>query len=258
MKTVFITGVSSGIGRACADMFLEHGWKVAGTSRSGSEIPGISVYAMDLSDPASIVSSIEKAFSEERIDLFVQCAGSGTAGAFEDFSDEQLSGEINVLFLGASRVIKQAITCMRGQGGGRIIVIGSVAGRIPLPYQDVYSACKAALFSLVSAVRLEVAQFGIDMCVVEPGDTKTGFTSARKLTDKNTYGRDRDRAIAQFEHDEINGVSPKTAASAVYAISQKKKIRARYAVCLKYKLLCFIFGICPGPVRDFALRALYF
>ena len=258
MKTVFITGASSGIGLACAELFNQKGWRVIGTSRSAKENPFAEMIPLELNSNESIEAAFDKAFSMAKIDLVVQCAGAGTAGAFEDFSDEQLAAEIDTLFTGAARVIKAAVSHLRKQNtGGRIVVIGSVAGRIPLPYQNVYSACKAALLSLVSSVRLEVRQFGIEMCVVEPGDTKTGFTAARRFTQNMSYGKDCEHAIAAFERDELNGVSPMTSALEVWRSANRKHLRAHYAVCFQYKLLCFIFAICPGFIREFALKMLY-
>ena len=259
MKTVFITGASSGIGRAASELFLKEGYRVIGTSRSKKEVPGVEMLTLDLSSNESIESAIEEGFKMAgEVDIFVQCAGSGTAGAFGDFSDEELTSEIDTLFTGASRVMKCAINHFRSQGHGRLIVVGSLAARIPLPYQNVYSACKAALYTLVSAVRQEVRQFGIEISVIEPGDTKTGYTAARRFTKKMTYGKDCENAIKHFEHDEINGVSAYTAAREIYRAAMAKHPRSRYAVCFKYKFLAFIFSLLPCRLREFAVKKLYF
>lgn len=257
MKRVFITGASSGIGLETALLFKKEGWEVIGTSRSEKHIDGIRMIKLDICSASSIEAAFTEAFSSGRIDLVVQCAGSGRAGALEDFSDEQIEDEINILLTGASRVIRTAIGAMRRQGGGRIIVVGSVASVIPLPYQNLYSACKAALLSLVSAVRLETEQFGIDMCLVAPGDTKTGFTSARRFTAASTYGKACEKALAKFAHDEENGLPPVTAAKEIFKAANRRKLRLRYSVCAQYKLLSFIYLLSPQFIRDSVIKLMY-
>ena len=256
-KTVFITGASSGIGLATAKMFLEKGWNVIGTSRAERNIDGIRMIKMELLD----LNSIKEAFAAAGdFDVMVQCAGSGTAGAFEDFSQEQLKHEIETDFTGALMVIKEAIACLRKRGGGKIVAVGSVAGRIPLPYQSIYSACKAGISAAIHALRLEVKQFGITMSVIEPGDTKTGFTGARVFTkdiEDSPYRKECSSAIAQFEKDEMHGKSPETAARAIYKAATKKHPSWRSAVCLKYKFLCVVAAALPSRLRDWVLRLMY-
>ena len=143
-----VTGASSGIGRAIAESLLKRGMRVYGTSRhpAAETENGIHMLPLDLSDAASVSAAIDELFRREgRIDLLVNNAGAGIGGAVEDASPEDLRRQLDVAFFGHVLVTRAVLPRMRASGGGRILFTGSVAAGIPIPYQAMYSASKAAL-----------------------------------------------------------------------------------------------------------------
>lgn len=149
---------------------------------------------------------------------------------------------------------------MRKKGRGLIVVIGSIAGRLPIPMQSHYSSSKYALEAMVEAIRMEAAPYGIRAVIVEPGDTSTGFTAARKTVaenDASVYGSVMKRSVSRMEKDETNGKDPSTVAAAVLKAVNRKNPPVRIAVGLEYKLLMFINRFMPDKFREFVLKRLY-
>ena len=181
----FVTGGSSGIGLAVMRELVSRGFRVYGTSRkvprgAVTRKESLDYVYLDLSDEASISEALELVPAREgHIDLLVNNAGFGVAGAAEDMPFADAEKQMDVNFFGPLRVMRAVLPHMRGDRGGRIITIGSLAAEFPVPFQSIYSASKAALRALTAAMRAETAPFQIELSVVEPGDTRTGFTAAR-------------------------------------------------------------------------------
>ena len=149
---------------------------------------------------------------------------------------------------------------MRKQGRGLLIVIGSIAGRVSIPMQSQYSASKYALEAFTDAVRMEMKSFGVRACIIEPGDTKTGFTSARitqKEDDQSVYGNVLLKSVAKMASDEQKGRSPESVARIAISLAGKKEPPARIPVGLDYKALMFLLRLMPDRCKEFILRKLY-
>lgn len=258
-KVVLITGIKGGIGAACARAFSDAGYKVAGTSRSAGE----GIYAMDATNPDSIQSCIDAAIRDlGRIDVLICCAGAGLGGALEDYSLDQLEYELKLNAIGTARIIRCVLPHMRAQGGGRIISISSVAALIPIPYQALYSASKAAISAMTRAVRLETAGFGIQLCSIEPGDTKTDFTGNRQYAEgiaaNAAYKKDCESSLNTMMYDEMHGAEPDTVARAALKQAERRRMKASVVVGASYKLLVFLARHVPVGVIEKGLRILYF
>jgi NAD(P)-dependent dehydrogenase (short-subunit alcohol dehydrogenase family) len=182
---VLVTGCSSGIGKACCDRLAGAGRSVYGASRTPCA-PGRWRYvAMDVTDDASVARAVGAVMAQEgRIDALVHSAGVSLAGAVEDATLEEAKRQFDTNFFGTVRVLRAVLPAMRAQAGGRIIVIGSIGGLIGLPFIGHYSASKFALDGLVEALRLEVAPFGIEACLLHPGDFRTAI-SANQILSRN-------------------------------------------------------------------------
>ena len=124
---------------------------------------------------------------EDHIDVLINNAGFGISGAVEFTKTEDAQHQLDVNFFGMVRMNRQVLPVMRRQCYGRIVNLSSVAGAIPIPFQTYYSASKAAINSYTMALANEVKPFGIQVCCVQPGDIRTGFTAARE---KNPEGDD--------------------------------------------------------------------
>ena len=186
-KNVFVTGASSGIGQACAIAFAKNGCTVTGVSRNTEEktelFPGggsLSLHRLDVTDEAAVRGFVERL---PGVDIAVLCAGMGVAGPAETTPSEMTRRQMEVNYFGTINAAQPCLTRMRGQGKGLLIVIGSIAGRVSIPMQSQYSASKYALEAFTDAVRMEMKKYGVRACIIEPGDTKTGFTAARVTQD---------------------------------------------------------------------------
>ncbi len=273
-QVVLLTGASSGIGKATAEWLMERGFHVYGTSRKAAGIKDgqpfqsspsggfIEMIPLDVSSEASAENAVRTVLERERrIDVLISNAGMGIAGSIEDTSIQEAETQFDINFFGALRMIRQVLPVMRKQGRGRIIVVSSVAALISIPYQSMYSASKSALEALVEALRHEVAPFGIKACLVEPGDTRTGFTSSRVIAeaageDSPYYGRFR-KSLGRMEHDEQNGAPPEKVAGVIHGMIMRKNPPIRKAVGLGYKTILILKRLLPSWLVEKLVGMLY-
>jgi NAD(P)-dependent dehydrogenase (short-subunit alcohol dehydrogenase family) len=182
-KTWFITGTSSGFGRLLTEMLLARGDRVVGTLRKPGALDdlkarygdALEIVIMDLTDTASVRAGIDKAFHDGRVDVVVNNAGYGLFGAAEEVTDEQIQHILDTNLTGSIQVIRAAIPRLRERGGGRIVQVSSEGGQIAYPNFSLYHASKWGIEGFIEAVLQEVASFGIDFLIVEPGPSKTDF-----------------------------------------------------------------------------------
>lgn len=257
-----VTGASSGIGRAIAETLAGLGMRVYGTSRrpAVADSGAVAMLRLDLRDAASIDSAVAEVIRREgRIDLLVNNAGAGIGGAVEDTEESELAGQMEAGFFGHVRVTRACLPHMRRTGGGRILFTGSVAAGIPIPYQAMYSAAKAALRAFASALAGEVAQFDIDVAVIEPGDTRTGFTDRRTKTAPagSPYAERFAHSIAVMEKDERSGDSPEKIARVVVRAALSRRPKPRITVGFKYKLFDLLRRMLPERLTQKIIAALY-
>jgi NAD(P)-dependent dehydrogenase (short-subunit alcohol dehydrogenase family) len=186
----FITGASSGIGKALAEHALADGDTVVGTFRQAEEAdafsrtsPGRSIGTVaDVRDAAEAAAAVGQAIGEVgRIDVVVNAAAYAIVGAVEELSTAELSEQINVNLLGAHRVIRAALPWMRERGRGHIVNVSSVAGQVGAAGLGAYDASKAALELLSEALRAEVGPLGIRVIIVEPGNIRTNWAGRSML-----------------------------------------------------------------------------
>lgn len=239
-KIAIVTGASSGIGRCEKVRLEEAGFKVYNFSRHNIE-GGTNFVEVDVTDRKAVFDAVDKVVSTEgRIDLLVNNAGFGIAGAIETTPEELAKRQIEVNFWGAVNCTQAVLPHMRAQNGGRIINTSSVAAVFSIPFQTFYSCSKAAINSFTSALRNEVKAFNITACAVMPGDIKTGFTGNRIKTEEHSAYSNQERSIGVMEKDEINGMSPDVVAKKVKKLALKKRVSPLYTVGGKYKLLVFL------------------
>jgi NAD(P)-dependent dehydrogenase (short-subunit alcohol dehydrogenase family) len=218
-RSVLVTGASSGIGALCAERLAMRGWHVLAASRRASAPPGCAGVAMDVDDDASVTRALAAAGP---LDALVACAGFGLAGAIEDTAPAEARAQFETNFFGAHRVVQAALPGMRARGGGRIVLVSSLAAGVPLPYQAFYSASKAALSSYAEALRLELAPCGIRVACIEPGNFRTGFTGSRRRaqgwTPASAYAAGAEASLQWMEHDERRAPPPDAVAGRIVAV----------------------------------------
>ncbi|KZD24276.1 SDR family oxidoreductase [Tardiphaga robiniae] len=185
--TWFITGTSSGFGRALTEQLLARGDRVAATLRKLNALDDLKaqygdrlwIATLDVTDTAAVRGVVDRAFAElGRIDVVVNNAGYGLVGAGEEVSDDQIRHQIDTNLIGSIQVIRAALPHLRAQGGGRILQLSSAGGQIAFPALGLYHASKWGIEGFVEAVAQEVAPFNIALTLVEPGATQTDFGSS--------------------------------------------------------------------------------
>lgn len=188
MKTVLVTGTSSGIGYACVARFHAAGWQVLATVRKPADaamlraqFSGITVLEVDLVDSLAVQRVIGDALAMAGgVDVLVNNAGASIIGAAEELSLNDFRAQIDLNLLAAIQVTQLALPFMRAKKAGRIVQVSSGFGRIALPMFSAYCAAKFALEGFSEALAPEVAPFGIAVSLIEPGPVKTRFDSNRR------------------------------------------------------------------------------
>ena len=182
-QTIFITGSSTGLGRATALLFARKGWKVIATLRHPdkeaelAEVEGITVLPLDVTDPAQIAETAKAALALGPIDVLFNNAGYGLAGAFEGATDEQLVTQLNTNLLGVMRVTQALLPALREQGHGLILTTTSIGGLVTFPFNSVYHATKWGLEGWSESLAFELAPFGLRVKTIAPGGIATDFAS---------------------------------------------------------------------------------
>jgi NAD(P)-dependent dehydrogenase (short-subunit alcohol dehydrogenase family) len=172
MKTALVTGASSGIGRACAVHLANSGWRVlAGVRRAGDAPDGTEEVLLDVTDGEQIRAA---AGLVDQLDGLVNNAGIAIAAPVEFVPPEELRHQLEVNIVGQVAVTQAFLPALR-RARGRIVFMGSIAGKSALPFLSPYAASKHALEALADSLRLELRPFGIHVSIVEPGTIKTAI-----------------------------------------------------------------------------------
>lgn len=259
-KTAFVTGASSGIGRAAALALTKAGYRVIGTSRKATpdEVRGgIRMIACDVTNDASVVEAVAQAHSElGRIDLLVNNAGYALSGAAEESSVDQVRSLFDTNFLGVVRVTNAVLPFMRAQGQGRILNIGSVLGLIPGPFGAYYSASKHAIEGYSESLDHEVRAFGIRVAVIEPWATKTSIEANSPQGDRPVaaYAQTLTRYRAAFDLAMVTGDTAEDVASTILRAAQDRVPRLRYPSGKAARQTSFARRFLPRALFDRTLR----
>lgn len=262
-QVVLLTGASRGIGNTCATFLAKRGHTVYGTSRAPGTRPRMideffELLPMDYLDEASINSVVSGIIEKEgRVDLLVCNAGKTISGAVENTPPAEGSRQMEVNFMGAARMIHAVLPTMRRNKRGTILIIGSFAGRVGLPFNAFYSASKFALEGYVESLRLELAPSGIRLALIEPGSVRTGYDSS--ITpfiggSDDVYLDDHARVLKKITDYASEGINPVVIARLVYRLMGKKRLKTRYTVGLIHQKLAFwLLCSLPSRMREYIL-----
>ena len=180
-KTIFITGSSSGLGRATAKLFSSKPWKVIATMRNPDKeteldrLAGVVLLPLDVTDSKQIKITVDRAVAVGGVDVVFNNAGYGMAGPLEGLTDEQMVRMVDTNMMGAIRTTKAFLPYFRQKGSGLFINTTSIGGLITVPFNSLYHATKWALEGWSESMAFELKQFGIGLKIVEPGGMKTDF-----------------------------------------------------------------------------------
>ncbi len=266
-KVALVTGGSSGIGEATALKLAELGYTTYAAARRAERMEhltkaGIRTLAMDVTDEDSVQSGVKRILAEQgRIDVLVNGAGYGSYGAIEDVPLAEARSQFEVNVFGAARLIQLVLPRMREQRSGTIVNITSMGGKVYTPLGGWYHATKFALEALSDCLRMEVAPFGIDVVVIEPGGIRTEWPgiAAGKLREASgggAYARQADAVAASLTSEATarRSSSPSVIADAIGRAVTARRPRTRYAVGYGARPIIFMHDVLPDRWYDAFIR----
>lgn len=261
-QVMLVTGGSSGIGKACCDrLSIDH--IVYGASRSNAASGEWTYLRMDITDPASVNEAVASIMSDHgRIDAVVHCAGSSIIGSVEETTPTEALSQFGTNYFGTVHVLQAVLPIMRRQGGGRIVIVGSIAGLIGLPFQAHYSATKSALDGMIEALRHEVRPFNIHVSLLHPGNFRTSLNDNRvraKIRPDSPYRSAFERAATFYADEEINASSPTPVAVKVEKILNQRRPKVRYLIGSPLEQLGVLAKrLLPSAIFELVTRIFYF
>jgi NAD(P)-dependent dehydrogenase (short-subunit alcohol dehydrogenase family) len=260
---ILITGCSSGIGAAVARRLVDSGQTVYATARntaSLADIDGATVRALDVTDETSMSAVVDEVVRDHgRVGALVNNAGYGEYGAIEDVPLDAVRKQFETNVFGLARLTQLVLPSMRAAKAGRIVNISSMGGRLTFPYGGYYHASKHAVEAISDALRVEVAPFGVQVAIVEPGliTTQFGATATDTMTgstQSDSPYRDAtasvEKAMAQSYENKLLTAPPEAVAKAVERALTAKHPRSRYVVTPAARALITTRAVTPGKVWD--------
>ncbi len=257
-RIVVITGASKGIGKAAAAAFSQYGDRVYDLSRRGETTENAIHIPCDVTDEAMCNAAVETVLQcEGRIDVLILNAGFGISGPIETTETDAMKKQFDVCLFGAIRVLKAALPSLR-ESKGHVLFTSSVAAVTPIPYQAFYSAAKAAINSVVMALRNELKGTGVRVAAVLPGDVKTDFTAMREKNPVNeTLYPNEVKSVAKMEHDEQHGMPPDRIAKRFLKLSLQRNPKPFCSVGLAYSAVLILIKLLPARFANWVLGKMY-
>lgn len=266
-KIALVTGASSGIGEATALELSKAGYTVYAAARRVERMnhlkaSGIHPIPMDVTDDASMQAGVAQIVHEQgRLDVLVNNAGYGSYGALEDVPMEEARAQMEVNVFGAARLTQLVLPHMRAQRSGTIVNITSMGGKITTPLGAWYHATKFALEAISDCLRMEVAPFGIDVVVIEPGGIKSEWSGiaaekVRAVSGTGPYAAQGQAVAASLTSDATARRSspPELIGRTIVKAVTARRPKTRYAVGFGAKPMIAAHAILPDRAFDALMR----
>ncbi len=269
-EAVLITGCSSGIGYATAELLVQRDWNVYATARRPETIEalerkGASTLALDVTDEASMQAAVAHVTElEGAVGVLINNAGYSQSGAVETVPMDEVRRQFQTNVFGLLAMCQLVLPGMRGQGWGKIVNISSMGGRLTFPGGGLYHASKYAVESISDAMRFEVRGFGVDVVLIEPGLILTGFADAATATvapdQSGPYARFNEK-VSKLTTDVYSGPlrrfggGPEAVAKAILGALESDRPRARYPVTPSAHLMINQRRFIPDRLWDLMMRA---
>ena len=266
-KIIFITGCSSGIGLDAALALSQRGHRVIASCRKMDDVRkltalGCDVILMDLDNSDAVNHAFAELLvkTEGKLDVLINNAGFGQAGALEDISREVLRQQFETNVFGLMELTSLAIPIMRQQGHGRIINVSSVLGLISMPFRGAYNASKYAVEGLCDTLRLELKPSGIDVSCIEPGPIDSQFRenviahSLKKIDINHSYFQVQYQKMLggfrQQKSDSFFTKKPDAVIKKFIHAIESKKPKAKYPVTFPTHLFIFLKRVLSTKLLD--------
>jgi short-subunit dehydrogenase len=257
-RVVLITGASSGIGRATAELIAARGHRVFGGVRAPATtrpLAGVELMPLDVRDEASARACVDEVRGRAgRIDVLINNAGVNLVGAVEETSIRQAQALFDTNVIGVLRMVQAVLPDMRRQGAGLIVNISSILGLIPAPFMGVYASTKHALEGLSESLDHEVRAFGIRVVLIEPHYTRTNLDASAAQAEAriDAYAAQRQRTAAVITRETSTGLEPKRVAQEVLrAIEGRYRMRRPVG---QAALLSWLRRLLPARLFEPSLR----
>lgn len=235
MKTIFITGASTGLGKSTAKLFQSKGWNVIATMRNPekdtelSYLPNVTLLPFDVTNLEQINETVKEITSKQNIDVVFNNAGYGLVGALESYSDDQITKQIDTNLTGVLRVIKAFIPYFKEKRNGLFITTTSVCGFSSNPLSPVYNATKWALEGFSESISYDLALFNIGIKTVAPGGIKSDFMKGMVATVDRDYDILNERLGQLFSDGTlIEFTETEKIAAVVFEAATDEKDQLRY------------------------------
>jgi NAD(P)-dependent dehydrogenase (short-subunit alcohol dehydrogenase family) len=249
-KVAVVTGSSSGMGFETSLILARNGFYTYATMRklegegskqltdiTKNENLPLQTIRLDVNDDKSVKDAINAVVKEkDRIDVVVNNAGYDLMGALEETSMEELKGQFETNLFGAVRVIQSVIPVMRKQGGGTIVNVTSLGGRVSFPLNSAYHATKFAFEGLSESIQYELKPFGIKVIIIEPGGVGSNFLRNLKMVSKGSdpsnspYGPLQNSLSEYFKQWFQNAIHPSEVAKTILQAVTSDNPEFRYVV----------------------------
>ncbi len=233
MKTIFITGASTGLGKAAAKLFASRGWNVIATMRKPEHetelngIPNVTLLPLDVTNPEQIKETTQKAIASHNIDVVFNNAGYGLIGPLEALSDEQIVRQLNTNLLGVIRVTQAFIPYFREKKSGLFINTTSMGGLLTFPFSSIYHATKWALEGWAESMTFELTKLGIGIKTVSPGGIKTDFLNrSLEMPSHPAYDQWVSKMMGAINEDSFS--TAEQIAEVVYEAATDEQDKLRY------------------------------
>ena len=265
MKKIFLTGASSGIGRATAEALTRAGHEVWGTSRDPSRVPvspNMHAVGLDLLDRGAIADAFGRAWDEAGgFDVVINNAGSGHFGPAEVLAEETLHNQFQLLVFGPLQICQLALRAMREQERGLIINVTSLASRLPVPFTAAYNAAKAAMASFTMTMQLELGDSPIRIVDLQPGDISTEFNDAvvKDASGDPRYNPRMESAWRVVDRNMKHAPKPAVVAERIVGLINEVDPPPRATVGDTFESVVapMIFSVLPPRLRVWGLRRYY-
>ena len=270
MRSVLITGCSSGIGLATAELLKSRGWRVIATARKPEDVKrlsaqGFEALQLDVCDTASIQHALATllTLTGGELDALVNNAGIAVPGAVEDLSRDNLQRQFDTNFFGLVELTRQVIPVMRRRNRGRIVMVSSILGRVAMPWRGAYNASKHALEGITDTLRMELRGSGIRVALVNPGPVRSRFrdnslhnfdaqVDTAASVHMADYARLRSQSGAAKDRQAFT-VGPEAVAAKIAHALESPRPKARYYVTLPAYVLATARCLLPTTWLDAVL-----